>query len=141
MRFSPLRKRLVINVPRHAGMLHAVDRFPDDAKAQLAQQTASRRGTASPNLSLTLDDLLSSAASFGLEAIVKILLEKRRNTSTQTSKELSALCLAAYNGHKTVVKQLLESNHLDLRLPPPNHPSAVDYEWLTQSLRPSDPNS
>lgn len=80
---------------------------------------------------LTLESLLTSAASNGLDAIVKILLEKRRNLITSekliTSEEkgLSALCFAAYNGHKTVVKQILESNQLDLRLTDPDHPGPI----------------
>lgn len=61
----------------------------------------------------TLDSLLSLAASVGLEGIVKLLLEKRRYPTKENAKD--PLCLGAENGHAVVVKQLLESNQLDLR--------------------------
>lgn len=71
------------------------------------------------------DKLLLSAASHGLEAVVEMLLKKRQNPITEKSKGPSALCLAAERGHKHVVKQLLESNQLDLRRTNPDDPTPI----------------
>lgn len=71
------------------------------------------------------DRFLSLAASHGLEAIVEILLKKRQNAITEKSKGPSALCLAAEKGYKNVVKQLLESNQLDLRRTNPDDPTPI----------------
>lgn len=72
-----------------------------------------------------IDKLLMPAASVGLEGVVKVLLENRRHPTKRRSKERSAICLAAENGHKVVVKQLLDSNQLDLRQINPGQPTPL----------------
>lgn len=72
-----------------------------------------------------INTLLISAASSGLESVVKLLLEKRCHPTEPSLKRRSALCLAAQNGHKVVVKQLLESNQPDLLHINPKQPTPL----------------